>query len=101
LGVTFDNTGKFLYAANSGSNNISGFSINANTGTATAISGSPFTAGTAPVFAVADPAGGFLYSGNQGSNNISAFSVDSSSGALKSVSTTGTGASPSAMALGK
>ncbi|MBI4197026.1 MAG: beta-propeller fold lactonase family protein [Deltaproteobacteria bacterium] len=46
--VRLDPTGKFLYVVNPGSNNISGFTVNSSTGALTAISGSPFSAGSSP-----------------------------------------------------
>ena len=39
---------QFVYVANSGSNNVSGYTINATTGALTAIAGSPFPAGLNP-----------------------------------------------------
>jgi DNA-binding beta-propeller fold protein YncE len=51
-----DPTGKFAYVANYGAGNVSGFAINSTTGALTAVSGSPFAAGTNPVsVAVARP----------------------------------------------
>ena len=41
--VAVDPSGGFVYVANSGSANVSGYSINATTGALTALTGSPFT----------------------------------------------------------
>jgi 6-phosphogluconolactonase len=46
--LSTDAAGKFMYVANAGSNDISVFAINASTGGLSAISGSPFSAGTTP-----------------------------------------------------
>ena len=46
--LSTDAAGKFVYVANAISNDVSVFAINANTGGLTAISGSPFPAGTTP-----------------------------------------------------
>jgi 6-phosphogluconolactonase len=46
--LSTDAAGKFIYVANAGSNDISAFATNASTGGLTAISGSPFSAGTTP-----------------------------------------------------
>src|SRR5437879_4616901 len=98
-----DSSGKFLYVASLGSNNVSGFTIDRGTGLPTQISGSPFAAGTAPLFVAVDPSGTFLFVGNQSSNNISGFTIDSSTGALKatSPSTAGTGSAPTSMFIPK
>lgn len=74
---------KFLYAANSGSGDISLFTIS-STGGLTQVT--PNTqAGTVPMLLAMDSAGGFLYVGNAGSFDLSAFSIDSSTGALTPV----------------
>ena len=46
--MAVDPTGKFAYVANSGFDNVSGYTINATTGALTAIAGSPFPAGSFP-----------------------------------------------------
>ena len=79
---------KFLYVANTGSNNISGFSINTTTGALTPVPDSPFaTGGIGSILGISlavTPNGKFVYAGNAGSGNISAFSVGSN-GALTSI----------------
>jgi len=85
-------SGQFLYTANQGSNvggtncvngGVSVFSFDSS-GALTALSGSPFTAGTCPSYVATDGSGSFLFVANRDSNNISVFSIDSS-GALKPV----------------
>jgi 6-phosphogluconolactonase len=75
---------KFLYAANSGSSDVSLFTIDA-TGAPTEVT--PRTpVGTTPTLMMMDTAGAFLYVGSSGGNgSISAFSIDASSGALTAV----------------
>ena len=46
--VAVDPTGKFAYVGNDGSNNISAYAIDANTGALTPVTGSPFSAGLNP-----------------------------------------------------
>jgi len=46
--IAVDFSGKFVYVANGGSNDVSVFSINAVTGALTQITGSPFAAGAVP-----------------------------------------------------
>ena len=43
-------TSQFLYVANNGSANVSGFRFYASTGGLTAVSGAPFAAGNLPGF---------------------------------------------------
>src|SRR5437879_873641 len=74
---------KFLYVANTGSNDISGFSINTTTGALTPVPDSPFATGGSGGFFLGislavTPNGKFVYAGNAGSGDISAFSVGSS-----------------------
>jgi DNA-binding beta-propeller fold protein YncE len=79
-------TPKFAYVANSGSNNVSAYSINASSGHLTAVSGSPFTAGMYPSWVVVDPSGRFAYVPNVGSNSVSEYTINSASGALAAIS---------------
>ena len=58
--------GQFAYVANQFSNDVSGHTINATTGTLTPIPGSPFAAGVFPVSVAVDPAPGkFTYVANR------------------------------------
>jgi 6-phosphogluconolactonase len=74
---------KYLYVANSQSNNISIFNI-ASDGSLS-LSGTPTPAGTGPYGAAIDPSGKYLLITNTFSNNVSVFAIDSSSGALAEV----------------
>jgi 6-phosphogluconolactonase len=94
----------FLYAANSGSNNVSGFSIcdvvSANclnpTGQLTPLSDSPYPAGINPVYIAVNPVYNGVYVVDQGSNQISMFKWSSNTGSLTVLSppTVSTGATP-------
>ena len=76
---------KFLYAANSGSGNVSLFTIGSGGGLTEV---TPETdAGTSPTLLAMDSGGNFLYVGNVGSNDIYAFSIDQDTGALTQVGT--------------
>jgi 6-phosphogluconolactonase len=81
--LTFDSSGSFLFAVNSGGNlggpSVSTFSVSA-TGALTEVTGSPKPVGTAPVSAVFSQ--GFLYVLNQTSGTISAFAFTTSTGQL-------------------
>ena len=98
VALIVDPTGKFLYVANQGSNNISTYSITSGTGFPVAITDSPFGSESQPSFLVADPNGKYLYVGNQtGSAGIQAFGV--SSGSLNSIATYSVGNSPTSIAV--
>ncbi len=56
ISVAFDFTGKFLYIANQGSNDVSAYSFDPSTGLLTPLPGSPYTVGQAPgSLAIAQP----------------------------------------------
>ena len=82
---------KFVYVANQGSNNVSGYAISASTGALTAIPGSPFPAGASPQSVAIDPLGRFAYVSNDGvaaaDGSVSAFAIGGN-GALTAVGTT-------------
>lgn len=95
-------SGNFLYVANMGSNNVSGFSINASTGALAALAGSPFSASTSPQAIAMDPLGRFLYVLNTGANSISAYTINSTTGVLTATTPAtfaGDGSSPSRLAI--
>ena len=77
---------KFLYAANTFSNDISLFAI--DTSGAITEQGSRTATGTAPRFLVMDQTGSFLYSGNLASTDVWVFSIDSSTGTLSKLPAT-------------
>jgi 6-phosphogluconolactonase len=81
-GLVVDPRGKFVYATSSGDNTILAFSVSADSGLLTPVTGSPFSAGSNPISLTVDPSGTFAYSVNSASNNISAFSIDSAAGSL-------------------
>ena len=85
--MAVDPTGKFAYVANPGSNNVSGYTINATTGALTAIAGSPFPAGASPFSVAVDPTGKFAYVANESSqsNNVSGYTINATTGALTAI----------------
>jgi 6-phosphogluconolactonase len=97
VALAIDPSGKYLYIASLNSNNIFGFSLDANTGVPTPLTGSPFTGPSGPVFITMDPGGKYTFVGNQTANNIALFTLDPSTGALKSSSTFSTGTAPTSM----
>jgi 6-phosphogluconolactonase (cycloisomerase 2 family) len=99
-------TPKFAYVANSGSNNVSAYTIDAGTpptpgtGALTPVAGSPFAAGTTPKSVGVDPFGRFAYVAN-GGGNVSAYTINPSTGALTHVGTDiAAGTSPASVSVG-
>jgi YD repeat-containing protein len=86
---------QFVLVANSGSNNVSAYTINPASGALAAVSASPFAAGTTPMSVSTDLPGRFAYVANNGSNNVSAFGINQTTGVLSPVTgspfTAGTG----------
>jgi Lactonase, 7-bladed beta-propeller len=89
--IAVDSGTRFLYATNQGatggpgSNTISAYTIDVNTGGLAAVPGSPFPSALAPISVVVEPSGRYLYVANVHDNTISAFAINSGSGALTSV----------------
>jgi len=79
-----NNIGSYnLYVANAGSDNVSAFAIDANTGALTALPGPPVAVGKSPTSIAVDPNNGIVFVANHGgSNDISAFNADADTGAL-------------------
>ena len=50
FGIAIHGSGRFLYTANAEANDISGFAIDASTGSLSAVAGSPFGVGQSPLF---------------------------------------------------
>jgi 6-phosphogluconolactonase len=91
VSVVIHPNGKFLYVANFATNNVSGFSIDPNSGVPTLLTGAPFAAGTHPLFAIIDSAGKFLYVLNQtSSNNIAELGITQDTGVLSTNTVVGT-----------
>ena len=84
-------SGKFLYAANNGSNTITAYTVDPATGALSAIDADTVTAGvqyfaaTAPVALAINPSGSYLYVLDNAVSSISAFSIDPSTGRLTSI----------------
>jgi 6-phosphogluconolactonase (cycloisomerase 2 family) len=98
--VAIDPTGRFLYTANSGSNDISGFSVDETTGALTPLGGGPVATGHHPISATVDYSGRFLFVVSDTDASVSTYTIDPSSGALAPVSpATITGPMPKGLAI--
>ncbi len=99
-----DPSGKFAYSANSGwnvansgSNDVSMYTIDATTGALKSI-GSIAT-GADPASIAVDPSGKFVYVANFGSNDVSMYSIDATTGTLTSKGTIAAGRYPVSVAV--
>jgi len=73
--VRVDPSGRWLYAANDGAANVSGFSIDAATGALSGLSNSPYGAGNDPSYTAVAPSGQFAYVANEADGTVSGYSV--------------------------
>ncbi|MGA3282703.1 MAG: beta-propeller fold lactonase family protein [Smithella sp.] len=83
---------KFAYTANSGSNNISVYTINQTTGALTYVTSA--ATGSYPVSVTVDASEKFAYAANYGDNTISVYTINQTTGALTLVTTGSAGAGP-------
>jgi YVTN family beta-propeller protein len=90
-------SGKFAYVTNSGSDDVSMYTINATNGALT--STGTIGAGTVPGSVAVDPMGKFAYVTNYGSNNISMYTINAATGALTSTGTIAAGTGPASVAV--
>ena len=79
------NAQDFVYVTNSGSDDISAYTIDGTTGALTPVADSPFSAGRFPISVAADPSGSFAYVANFIHANVSAYTIDGTTGALTPV----------------
>jgi 6-phosphogluconolactonase len=85
VALLIDKTGAFLYAANQGSPNLTGYSIDSGGGISL-LTTSPFVTGAQPGAIASDPSGKYLFVGTQKSPfTIESFNLNTTSGALTSV----------------
>jgi 6-phosphogluconolactonase len=92
--VLIDSVGKYLYTANRGTGNVSGFAITA--GAFTALSGSPYSSGLTATGLVEDNSAKYVVAASSGgSPDYSVYSFDSTlAGKLDSASTGASGTDP-------
>lgn len=100
--------GTFLYAANTGSNNVSGFTICTAITTTCPVAdgslisvGSPFSAQLGPAAVAATPNGQFLYVVDKSSNQVSSYTISAGTGSLSATTpaTISTGLTPVAIGI--
>jgi 6-phosphogluconolactonase len=92
-GIAVERTGQFAYVANYGLSegscgngcNITAYSIDQTTGALSELVGSPYPAGTNPIWLLIDAQGHFLYTPNIISNDVTAYQINRSTGALTAI----------------
>ncbi|HWW23886.1 MAG TPA: beta-propeller fold lactonase family protein [Edaphobacter sp.] len=77
--LAVDSTSSTLYIARSGTNQGLAVYTIGSAGALTAVSGSPFTAGTAPYSVAIDSTGAYVYVANRSSSSISGFTIGTGS----------------------
>ncbi len=97
ISIVVDPTGTFAYVVNSGSNDVSMYSINATTGILTSIGS--IAAGTIPLSVAVDPTGKFAYVTNFQSNDVSMYTINATTGALTSTGMIAAGSNPTSIAI--
>ncbi|MBI1745554.1 MAG: beta-propeller fold lactonase family protein [Acidobacteria bacterium] len=94
--LTVDPSGKYVYVANL-NGGVTAYTIGGS-GALTAISGSPFTAGTNPDGVVVDPSGKYLYVSNLG-GGVSAYTITGTGSLSPIAGTAPTGTNPEAVVV--
>lgn len=96
--IAFDPFHRFAYVANSGSHDVSMYSLDKNTGALTPIGAGPLTTGGLnPVSLTVDSSGRFVYVSHQNGGTgvgISAFSIDQATGVLTPIGSVPAGIEP-------
>ena len=91
---------KFAYVTNGNSNDVSAYTINSATGALTAVTGSPFAAGTGPTSVAVDPWGRFLYVANGGfPGSVSVYVINPTNGALTALASLSVSGTPAGVAV--
>ena len=96
--VTIDPAGRFGYTANSNTDNISVFSIDATARTL-ALVGSAVAAGDDPRSVAVHPSGRFAYVANRNSDNVSVYTITSRTGVLSAGTPVAAGDGPVSVAV--
>lgn len=98
ISVIVDPSGKYLYSADFGGNDISAFTIDSSSGALTAISGSPFAASPNPDNLAINASSSLLFATSGTSTSIFVFTINSS-GALTAVAPLNGGGTPGGLAV--
>lgn len=80
--AAMDPQGRFLYVANSGTSDITGYRIDTAARDLVPIPGLPIGTGITPHSLTVDPTGRFLYTANYAGGDVTGFSINQTTGAL-------------------
>lgn len=94
VGIVVDPTNTFVYTIDQGSNQMSGYRLNAANGGLTILSPATVSTGTRPTSIAFHPDGKFLFVVNSTSNTLSGFSLQTQNGVLTPVTPLATSSSP-------
>jgi 6-phosphogluconolactonase len=97
--ISVDAYGNFLYVVNTGSGNVSGFRINANTGALTAFTGGPVVAGLGANSIAIRSDDSWVFVANTNATSVSQYAITLTTGALNPVSPISTLDYPSGVAV--
>ena len=80
--LAMDNSGRFLYVANSATQQIYGYIFNNSNGNLSPMAGSPFSTGASggPFGVAIDPLGEWLFSSDGTANTVSSFAISYAAG---------------------
>jgi len=95
--IAIDPSGKVAYVANSGSDSVSMYTINAITGDLTFLGS--IAAQSSPNSIAIHPSGKFAYVANSGSNDVSMYSIDNTRGTLTFLGSIAAQSSPNSIAI--
>ncbi|HZR55907.1 MAG TPA: beta-propeller fold lactonase family protein [Terriglobales bacterium] len=77
--------GEFLYAANKGSNQVSGYKVGSGTGVLTPTATATFSTGLSPIWVAIPPEGKYVYVANSGGSSVTAYGINLTNGFLGEV----------------
>jgi 6-phosphogluconolactonase (cycloisomerase 2 family) len=80
--IAQDPRNRFVYVANAGSNSVSAYAIDGQSGQLTQVEGSPYPTGKKPIHISVDANGWYLYTLNAQSHDMSAFLIHVTKGQL-------------------
>ena len=86
VALVTDNQNRFLFVANQGSDDVSGFSVDATSGALTSLPTTALATGAAPNALAYDPVNNFLLISESGKNQVVALALNTSTGDLSTLS---------------
>lgn len=88
VAANFEPSASACYMADSGTNDIAAYAVDAVTGQFSNIPGAPFATDSTPNGTVVEPSGRFLYAVNDGASTVTAYAINVTTHALAKIGTT-------------